>query len=116
MTNVYWALGSKKYDTYDHFIAAVADHNQLISPENSRWNPDQEVANRPIRVVYEALWKDEDDTIELDVGEPGKPLTMGQLLFTLNNATYDFFQDADKRFFEGLALVKGTTYRLMVGS
>jgi len=70
----------------------------------------------PIRVVYEAGWKDEDNTIELDVGEPGKALTMGLLLFTINNATCDFFKDADKQFFEGLALAHGAEYELMVGS
>jgi hypothetical protein len=116
MTNVYWALGDKKYDAYDEFIAAVTDYNKMINPAKSRWAPNQEVSTGPIRVVYEAGWKDEDDTIALDVGEPGKALTMGRLLFTINNSTCAFFKDADKHFFEGLALVNGAEYRLMVGS
>jgi hypothetical protein len=116
LTNVYWVLGAKKYDAFDSFVAAVTDYNNLINPEKTNWAPNQEVASGPIRVVYEALWKDEDEIIELEVGEPGKPLNMGLLLFTINNATYDFFKDADKRFFEGLALCRGSEYELMVGS
>lgn len=116
MADVYWALGEKKYDVYDDFIAAATDYNKEINPSKTGWVPNQEVSKGPIRVVYEALWKDEDDTIEVDIGEPGRALTMGRLLFTLNNTTVDFFKDADKHFFEGLALVKGSEYELMVGS
>jgi hypothetical protein len=66
--------------------------------------------------VYEAGWKDEDDTIETVLGERGKALTMGEALFTLNNATVEFFKDADHHFFEGLAARGGTEYELLVGS
>ena len=116
VTNVYWTLGVTKYAAYEGFIAAVSDYNSKINPATSKWDPNQEITEGPITVVYEAAWKDDDDTIEVDVGEPGKALTMGRLLFTLNNATVDFFKDAGSRFFEGLALVDGTRYELMVGS
>ncbi len=116
MTEVYWVLGRRTYDAYDDFLAAVTDYNQRSRHANTAWNPHQEVSPVPIRVFYEAMWKNEDDTIDILIGEPDTPLTMGQLLFTLNNATYDFFKDADKHFFEGLVLVSGTHYRLMVGS
>jgi hypothetical protein len=116
MAYVYWVLGKKKYADYDGFIAAVSNYNKKINAAKSEWDPNQEIARGPLTVVYEALWKDEDDTIELDVGQSGQALTMGRLLFTLNNATVDFFADADKRFFEGLALIEGTTYELIVGS
>jgi hypothetical protein len=116
MANVYWVLGRKKYDAYDDFVAAVTDHNNKVGAKTTKWDPTQEVSQGAVKVVYEAPWKDEDDTIELDIGEKGKVLTMGRILFTLNNATYDFFKDADKRFFEGLELVKGNEYELQVGS
>ncbi|MBN1876297.1 MAG: hypothetical protein JXA33_18880 [Anaerolineae bacterium] len=74
------------------------------------------VSTKPIRVIYEALWKDEDDTITLNIGTPGISVTMGQILFTLNNMTYDFFKNTDYHFFEGLVWVNGTTCKLMIGS
>ncbi len=116
MGNVCWSLGKKRYDAYDDFIAAVTDYNKQISPRKTGWRPNQVVATGPIRVVYEAMWKNEDDTIDLAVGEPGQGLTMGQLLFTLNNATFDFFKDSDKHFFEGLTLVGDAVYELWIGS
>ncbi|MEJ5309942.1 MAG: tetratricopeptide repeat protein [Anaerolineae bacterium] len=116
MRDVYWVLGDKKYTTYQTFVAAVTEYNNAIAPGKHGWNPDEVVSLTPIKVVYEAMWKDEDDTIDLDIGIAGVPVTMGQLLFALNNATYDFFSDADSRYFEGLDWVKGTTYELLVGS
>lgn len=116
LTNVYWVLGDRKYATYHTFVAAVAEYNNAMAPGKHGWNPDQVVSLTPIKVVYEALWRDEDDTIDLDIGIAGVPVTMGQLLFALNNATCDFFADAASQFFEGLDWVSGTTYRLRVGS
>ena len=116
MKRVYWALGEKTYATYEDFVAAVAEYNNVIAPEGNEWNPNQVVSANPIKVMYEALWKDEDDTIDLDIGTPNIPVTMGQILFALNNATCNFFRDADTHFFEGLALINDTTYELMVGS
>jgi len=116
LTDVYWAFGDKKYTTYQAFVAAVTEYNDAMAPGKHGWDPDQVVSLTPIRVVYEAMWKDEDDTINLDVGLAGIPVTMGQLLFALNNATCDFFMDADSHFFEGLDWVSGTTYQLRIGS
>jgi hypothetical protein len=116
MSNVYWALGRKKYAAYGDFVAAVSDYNQKVSPGSSGWDPEKQISQTPITIVYEAGWKDEDDTIEVVLGERGKPLTMGQALFTLNNATVEFFEDADHCFFEGLAPRDGTEYELLTGS
>jgi hypothetical protein len=69
-----------------------------------------------VSVNGRGVCKDEDDTIELDLGESGKAITMGLLLFTINNATCDFFKDADKQFFEGIAFAHDAEYELMVGS
>jgi hypothetical protein len=116
MSNVYWALGQRKYTAYDDFVAAVTEYTKKISPGSSGWDPDKEISEVPITVSYEALWKDEDDTIEVVLGKPGKALTMAEALFTLNNATVEFFKDADHHFFEGLAARRGTDYELLVGS
>ena len=116
MSNVYWALGQKKYASYDAFVAAVTDYNQKISPDSSGWDPNKQITKTPITVVYEADWKDEDDTIRLVLGERGTALTMGKALFTLNNATVEFFKEADHHFFEGLAAREGAEYKLLVGS
>lgn len=116
MNRTYWALGEETYAAYEDFVAAVTRYNDRIAPGKHGWNPGQVVAAGPIKVVYEALWKDEDDTIDLDIGRPGMPLTMGQILFALNNATCDFFRDADTRFFEGLAPLHEATFMLVVGS
>lgn len=116
MKRIYWVLGDQTYATYENFVTAATEYNNSIDPEENEWNPDQIVSTSPIKVVYEALWKNEDDTIDLSIGTPGIPVTMGQILFTLNNATHDFFRDADTHFFEGLALVTAATYELIVGS
>lgn len=116
MSNVYWALGQKKYSAYDDFVAAVNEYNQKIGPDSTEWDPNKQISKTPITVVYEAGWKDEDDTIEVVLGKRGKTLTMGEALFTLNNKTVEFFKDADHHFFEGLAAGEGTVYELLVGS
>lgn len=116
MKDVYWVLGDKKYATYQTFVDAVTEYNTTMAPGRNAWDPNQVISASPIKVVYEALWKDKDDTLDLDIGIEGVPVTMGQLLFALNNATYDFFADADNRFFEGLDWIHGTTYELMVGT
>jgi hypothetical protein len=116
MTNVFWTLGGKRIAAYDEFIRAVSEYNQKISAAKTAWKPSQVVATGPITVVYEAMWKDEDDTIEVKIGEPGKSLTMGEILFALNNETADLFEGADHRFFEGLSPVGGGKYELVVGS
>lgn len=116
MSNISWVLGRKEYATYEDFIGAVTDYNKKLNAQGSMWDPNHEVAIGPIKVVYEALWKDDDDTIEVEIGETGTKLTMGQILYQLNNATYEFFKDADQRFFEGLAAMKGAEYELLIGS
>ncbi|MCA9974853.1 MAG: hypothetical protein KC413_03860 [Anaerolineales bacterium] len=116
MKQVYWALGSVVHATYAAFIAEVTQYNNMISPGRHEWNPDQIITTKPIRVVYEALWKDEDDTIDLNIGTPDTPLTMGQILFAINNETYDFFKETSPHYFEGLAFKGGNTYELVIGS
>src|SRR5215208_861445 len=74
MRNIYWGLGSKQYDTYDDFVAAVTEYNTAIHPEKNQWQPDRVVAEAPIRVLYEAMWRDENDLLDLVIGEPGVPL------------------------------------------
>ncbi len=83
MTDVYWALGDKKYPAYQAFVDAVTEYNNAMTPGKYGCDPDQVVSLAPIKVVYEAMWKDEDDTINLDVGLAGIPVTMGQLLYCL---------------------------------
>jgi hypothetical protein len=119
MRNMSWTFGRKQYEVYDDFIIAVTDYNNEIYQdigETSSWNPDEEISKYPIWVTYEAGWKDEDDTIRLEIGEENQPLMMGRLLFLLNNTTYDFFKDADCCFFEGLELVNDNEYELWMGS
>jgi hypothetical protein len=119
MRNIFWTLGRNKYKTYDDFIVAVRDYNKDICRDIgliSSWNPDEEISQQAILVVYEAGWKDEDDTISLEIGEENQVLTMGKFLFSLNNITYDFFKDANHCFFEGLELVNGNKYELWIGS
>lgn len=116
MDNVFWTLGRKVYPLYPEFIAAVTAYQQDIAPDRSGWNPDQKIAETPIQITYEARWKNEDDMLHLVIGTPGHGVTMGEILFTLNNESYNFFHGADTCFFEGLTWVSGNTYRLMVGS
>lgn len=41
---------------------------------------------------------------------------MGQILFALNNEAFDFIRETDTHYFEGLAFVGGTAYKLIVSS
>ncbi len=116
MSKVRWVLGKKHYESYEQFVAAVTNYNNQIDPTKNEWQPDREISPQPIRVFYEAMWKNEDDTISIDLGENNRVLTMGRLLFDLNNLTFDFFKDADERYFEGLAVRQDRKYELIVGS
>jgi hypothetical protein len=116
MQNVYWAFARQNISNYNDFVVAVTAYNNDVAPDESEWEPDSVVAQGVIKVVFEAGWKDEDDELELNIGQPGKPLTMGTLLFELNTATFDFFKDADGCFFEGLAPVGDNVFELLIGS
>ena len=116
MREVYWTLGRLRYAGYDEFVRAVNEYQAEISPEDSEWVPDAVLTPGPITVTYTAEWKDVDDTLEVSLGEPGRPLTMGRALFELNNATVEFFADADHCYFEGLVPTAPGVYELRIGS
>jgi hypothetical protein len=116
MRRVFWTLGRRRYAGYDAFVRAVSEYQAQISPEDNDWAPDAVLAPGPITVTYTAMWKDVDDTLEVPLGEAGRPLSMGRALFELNNATVEFFADADHCFFEGLVPVSPGVYRLRTGS
>ncbi len=116
MKNVFWRLGRAEFDDYDEFVAAVTKENSKVRRTKSEWEPDRPISPTPVTVSFRADWKDENDTLEVAVGEPDEPVTMGKLLFALNNASIDFFAGADRHFFEGVTFVSEATYRLDVGS
>ena len=116
MSDVYWALGQRTFDQYAHFVTAVTEYNNQIAPGKHGWQPDRIISSTPITVAYEASWKDEDDLLELTIGDTGCELSMGTFLFVLNNDTFNFFKGADKHFFEGLSVQCETSFSLLVGS
>jgi hypothetical protein len=116
MRDVYWKLGGCQTADYEEFVRAVSEYQELIDPEEHGWAPEAVIAPGPITVTYTADWKDEDDTMELHLGEPGQPLTMGRALHELNNATVEFFGDADHIYFEGLVPTAPGVYEISIGS
>jgi len=114
LKRVYWPLGRKHFPDDASFVAEVTRYNEAIAPGEHQWRPDQVVAPGPIRVRYEAFWKNTDDKLDLTIGTPGMPLTMGGLLFELHNRTSSFF--GDNHFFEGLSSENGTDFVLSVGT
>ncbi|UOD29118.1 hypothetical protein INH39_27460 [Massilia violaceinigra] len=116
LNDVYWPLGQRKFDQYEHFVTAVTEYNEQISPGHNGWQPEREIFSTPITVTYEARWKDDDDLLELVIGESGQKLMMGIFLFELNNQSCEFFADADEHFFEGLDPKSQTEFSLIVGS
>lgn len=116
MRKVFWTLGRRPYADYDEFVRAVSEYQAQVSPAGSGWLPDAVLAPGPITVTYTAMWKDVDDSLAVPLGEPGRLLTMGRALFELNNATVEFFADADHRFFEGLMPRTPGVYQLSTGS
>lgn len=106
MTDVYWSFGSKQYESYEAFVAAVSAYQEQIAPGRHHWAPDEVVGTGPMKLVYEAGWKDEDDLLEVKVGERGEPVTMGRALYELNQQGFEFFEGADHCFFEGLTPAK----------
>lgn len=115
MTNVFWAFGGTSYSSYQDFETAVSLYQQQISPDTTQWNPSAVLAKGPIRVMYEAMWRNENDHLNIAIGEPGEDVTMGQILFALHNGSVDFF-DGDHRFFEGISEMKPSVYQLWIGS
>lgn len=116
MYQVCWPLGGNSYADYDEFICEVTEYNKRIAPDKDEWGPDEVVCNGPLRIQFEAMWKDEDDFLDVLVEGENKPVTMGRLLFSLHNESTGFFEDADHCFFEGLELVEEGTYWLRTGS
>ncbi|MDY3562374.1 hypothetical protein R5W23_003840 [Gemmata sp. JC673] len=116
MRKVFWTLGRRRYAGYDEFVRAVSEYQAQISPDDNGWVPDAVLAPGPITVTYTAMWKDVDDTLEVPLGEVGRSLSMGRALFELNNATVEFFADADHCFFEGLVPMSTGGYQLRTGS
>ena len=102
MRMVFWTLGRRRYAGHDEFVepsTSIKLRSALGEWLSTRCRP----RSRAITVTYTAMWKDVDDTLEVPLGEPGRPLTWGGRLFPeLNNATVEFFADADHCFFEGL--------------
>jgi hypothetical protein len=116
MSDVYWALGTARYPSYEAFVAAASAYQEEIAPGRHGWNPDQVLATGPMTLVYEAGWKDEDDLLEVVVGEPGQPVTMGRVLYELNQQGFEFFEGADHHFFEGLTLEEDGVHQISIGS
>ena len=122
MNKVYWVLGNKKYSDYNKFITDVTIYNEDISKDNE-WSPSNAlIYNKKIIVGYEALWKDEDDIIEITIESKNDEfITMGDILFKINNDSIDFFKEADACFFEGIVNLKKKRkniplYALLIGS
>ncbi len=119
MKKVYWSF-TKKYTNYDEFITEVTRYNNDLSEQN-KWEPEEVVVNSEgMMVRYGAFWKDEDDEITITIHSNGKSyITMGEILFQLNNGLIDFLGNTDA-FFEGLIQkeIKGevTYYELLIGT
>ena len=116
MTKVYWTLGGRRYADYDEFVRDVSEYNNRIDPDRNEWNPNLVICKGPACIRYEAMWKDEDEFLDVVVESTEKPVAMGWLLFVLHNESVDFFAGDDHCFFEGLHLVESGTYWLHTGS
>lgn len=116
MDNISWSFGGRAYGSLDEFVAAVTARNAHLGPERNGWDPGLVVADGPVRVVFEAMWRSENDLLDLIIGEPGVPLTMATMLLTINNASVDFFKGVDESFFEGLRPVGDGVFALRMGS
>ncbi|MCG8575499.1 MAG: hypothetical protein MI810_11490 [Flavobacteriales bacterium] len=98
---VYWSFGTS-YDTYENFVKAVDDYNKDMG--ESKWNAHQIVSShKKIKVNFEAIWKDEDDFVEVTI-EASDPagIKMGEILYKINQESLKIFEGADATFFEGL--------------
>lgn len=120
MADVYWRFGKKTYQDYSKFCEAVASYNdrinKAINRSESGWEPSREVADGPIQVTYEAGWMDdqEDATLTVDLGEPGARLSMGQILFALQNAIFSRTRIIVSS--RGSGPMEGGRYHLITGS
>lgn len=121
MGKVYWSLGNKKYDSYNEFVKDVTDYNNNISSKGHEWNPEKIIINGPeIIASYEALWKDEDDVLEIMIDAENKSgISMGEILFKINNQSIEFFSEASF-FFEGLRKINNDSqipmYEILIGT
>lgn len=102
LQNVYWSLGTA-YPSYEAFVQEATDYNNRINP-NHQWDPEKVVVPQAkASIYYEAMWKDEDDLLVIEIAsQDGLGIKMGELLFKINNDSVDFFAEAGSMFFEGL--------------
>lgn len=105
LSKVYWSFGTH-FESYEEFIQKVTTYNEGIS-KTHEWNPEQVITqSSKVVIYYEALWRNENDLLKVSIHtEDGNDITMGKLLYTLNNESVDFFSDIGLVFFEGLTLV-----------
>ena len=115
MENVYWSFWEPKSANYEDFVAAVTRYNSELSA-SSDWEPERVISTKPMRVLYAPMWLLPQHHVDLMVGEAGKSVTMGLLLFTLHHELHALYADANDHFFEGLERVGENTYRIMTGS
>ena len=122
MQKVYWVFGRNTYGSYDDFIKEVDDYNNKLSSKHE-WAHNKIAINHcnKIKLIYCAMWKSENNILEVVIeGKYKSFITMGEILFKLNNESINFFQETNNIFFGGISKSETTepipVYNLWIGS
>jgi len=117
MENIYWAFGIRKYIGFEDFIQAVTEECYKVSPSGHGWNPYEHVRDGPLTLEFDAAWNDPpEDKVFFEITSRTGPLTQADILYKLNNDSFDYFHKLDHRFFEGLSDETEGKLELITGS
>jgi len=103
LDDLYWKFGVKKYKTSQEFFNAIKEYTSILAPELPLDFEAKATDFTKIIVEYQADWKEENNDLQFEVkSQYNEPLKLGEILYALNQKTFDFFQDAEFAYFKGL--------------
>ncbi len=98
-----WKFGRKKYKTSSAFYADLKEYNEILSPELDIDPSEKIVEASQIVINFDADWKDENASLSIDIkSQYNEPLTIGEVLYTLNEESFEFFQEEEIAYFKGI--------------
>lgn len=107
LRDIYWSFGRISAETLDELNAEVAQYQRDIKGDDAAWQPDQVVVRAPlVRVLYSHWDFEEEDhvTSVVEIIPVHGELTAGELLWRVNEASYEALGRVDHHFFEGFSL------------
>lgn len=107
LRDLYWSFGRTSCEALDEFNAEVAQYQRDIKGHDNSWRPDVVVIRAErVRVLYSHWDFEEEDHVTsiVEITPERGELTAGELLWRVNEASYEALGRVDHHFFEGFSL------------